>query len=142
MQNWKDKLLLIITLIVTLLGSERAYQYASRAPAEEALSSYEHSLTPDRDIRNTRYELLVTYEVTQDVQAPAGLPAGYTTTYIYTWPQPVVLFLRRPPTLQDILYVPPALKEKQQSIHSFTILSERRPILDDEPIEKKPEIEE
>jgi hypothetical protein len=105
---------------------------------EAAPTAYE--ATPDRDIRATRYDIRVTYEVTRQVQAPGGLPGGnvYTYTFLYTHCDAITLFLRRPPVAQDILYVPPALLEEEQKVHSFTILAERRPVLDDEPIEKKP----
>jgi hypothetical protein len=103
---------------------------------EAAPTAYE--ATPDRDIRATRYDIRVTYEVTRKVQAPAGLPDGYTYTFLYTHVDAITLFLRRPPTVEDISYVPPALEGEQHSVHSFTILSERRPIIGDEPKEKKP----
>ena len=142
MKNWKDILLLIVTALAALIGGERVYDYASAAPAPEAQpTSYEVVLNPDRDIRNTRYEILVTYEVAREITAPAGLPGGYTTSQLYTWPQPIVLFLRRPPTPDDVSYIPPALEGLQAEVHSFIILSERKPVIDDQPIEKKPETE-
>jgi hypothetical protein len=141
MQNWKDTLLGIISLLVLLLGGERVYNYAAAAPPAEATAPSSYELSEDPDIRATRYELRVTYEVTRQVQAPGGLPGGnvYTHTFLYPHQEAIVLYLRRPPTLKDILYVPPALKEEKHAVHSFTILSERRPVLDDKPIEKNPE---
>jgi hypothetical protein len=138
MNNWKDIFLLIATALSLLLGADRGYQLAT-APAEEAQpTSYAVELNPDRDIRNTRYEILVTYEVAREITAPAGLPGGYTTTQLYTWPQPIVLFLRRPPTPEDVSYIPPALEGSQAEVKSILIISERRPVIDDAPVEKEP----
>jgi len=140
MKNLKDKLLPLILALLALLSGERIYDYATKAPE---LDSYAYALPPayeegSRDIRNTRYELLVTYEVTRLVEAPAGLPGGYTVTQLYTYPLPVVLHLRKEPTLADIAFSPPALAGSPHLAVSFEVLSRKRNVIDDEPIEKEP----
>ena len=141
MQNWKDKLLGLISLLVLLLGGERAYNYASPAP-----ESYEQagpvidapSVTMgDEDINADKWTILVSYKVAQEVSGPPSLPSGYSSAYTYTWPVQVVIYSKTTPKLADITVEPPALKGETFMAVSYEVLSREKP--GKKPREEQPE---
>jgi len=141
MQNWKDKLLILLTALMALLGLETAYQYNIPAP-----ESYEQagpvidapSVTlGDEDINADKWTVLVSYKVAQEVAGPPSLPAGYSTAYTYTWPVHVVIYSRTAPKLADITVEPPALKGETFMAVSYEVLSHEKP--GKKPREEAPE---
>jgi len=134
MNNWKDKWLILLTALMALLGLDRGYQYAT-APGDVA-TPYE-ATAPRIDIEPavqggevpnaTEWTLLITYRVSAEVSGPPALPSGYNTSYLYTWPRPVVLYSRVPPKLADITAAPPALKGQVYLPESFEVLASRPP---------------
>jgi hypothetical protein len=153
MQNWKDKLLILLTALMALLGLETAYQYNTPAPEsyEQTAGFYAApSVTlGDEDINADKWTVLVSYKVAQEVAGPPSLPAGYSSAYTYTWPVQVVIYSRTAPKLADITVEPPALKGETFMAVSYEVLShekpgkkprEEQPETPDNPIQAAPEI--
>jgi hypothetical protein len=133
---WK----IIISILAIFLVGERAYDYATPAPTLDLAPSSYAAPSPrlpippvyqdgkeSEDVKATEWTLLVTYRVSAKVDSPAALPDGYATTYLYTWPRPVVLYSRREPSLADVKAEPPGLKGETFMASSFEVLSSRKP---------------
>lgn len=126
MQNWKDKLLIFITLLITLLGGERVYDYAASPAGYDAYARIapepgeaiplpevapDYAVTDEHLDGRQTWQVWVTYKVESKVQAGPGLPDGYKAYYLYTYPKYLLFFQRDRPKAEDIRFVPAVLKE-------------------------------
>jgi hypothetical protein len=68
------------------------------------------------------WSLLLTYEVTKELEAAPSLPRGYKTKYLYTYPIPYELFKENVPTEEDIDFIPAPLAGEESKLVNIVVL--------------------